>query len=334
MSKIYLEDFHFQPRRDTAENWNKDNPILHDGEFGVVTDSTDENWLKVGDGVTPWKQLPFKKGPKGDTGAKGDKGDAFTYSDFTAEQLAALKGEKGDKGEQGNKGDKGDTGATGAKGEKGDKGETGATGAKGEKGDKGDPGEDAATDQVYSPTSENAQSGKAVAEAVAANKVTVDTALSSTSTNPVQNKVVKKGIDSAIEKYIPVVLDTDSVGSNINILTNSVSVKSNDLLWFRIFPGLFGITGTITVDTIASGASFTIMNPPSFAPVSWELSTILFSLINAVDDKAADNGIIAASNAVITEDDELKFTLHCALEGNATGTELHLFAIICNAIEL
>ena len=145
MSKIYLEYFHFQPRRDTAENWNKDNPILCDGEFGVVTDSTDENWLKIGDGVTPWKQLPFKKGPKGDTGAKGDKGGAFTYSDFTAEQLAALKGEKGDKG---------------------DKGDTGAVGAKGEKGDKGDPGKDAATDRAYSPTSENAQSGKAVAEAV------------------------------------------------------------------------------------------------------------------------------------------------------------------------
>ena len=153
MSKIYLEDFHFQPRRDTAENWNKDNPILCDGEFGVVTDSADENWLKVGDGVTPWKQLPFKKGPKGDTGVKGDKGDAFTYSDFTAEQLAALKGEKGDKGEQGNKGDKGDTGAVGAKGDKGDK---------------GDPGKDAVTDRAYSPTSENAQSGKAVAEALKA----------------------------------------------------------------------------------------------------------------------------------------------------------------------
>lgn len=35
---------------------------------------------------------------------------------------------------------------------------------KGEKGDKGDP---AVTDQTYNPTSENAQSGKAVAEAVA-----------------------------------------------------------------------------------------------------------------------------------------------------------------------
>lgn len=34
------------------------------------------------------------------------------------------------------------------------------------KGDKGDPGKDAITDQIYNPESENAQSGKAVAEAV------------------------------------------------------------------------------------------------------------------------------------------------------------------------
>lgn len=125
MSKIYLEEFHFQARRDTAANWNTNNPVLCDGEFGIVTDSDNENWLKVGDGVTPWKQLPFKKGPtgakgdkgdKGDTGAtgakgeqgnkgdkgdKGDRGDAFTYSDFTEEQLAGLKGEKGDKGDIG-----------------------------------------------------------------------------------------------------------------------------------------------------------------------------------------------------------------------------------------
>ena len=125
MSKIYLENFHFQARRDTAENWNKNNPILCGGEFGIITDSTDENWLKVGDGVTPWKLLSFRKGPKGNTGAKGDKGDqgvqgnkgdkgdkgekgdkgdkgdAFTYSDFTAEQLAGLKGDKGEKGDAG-----------------------------------------------------------------------------------------------------------------------------------------------------------------------------------------------------------------------------------------
>ena len=39
-------------------------------------------------------------------------------------------------------------------------------GEKGEKGDKGDAGKDAVTDQTYDPTSENAQSGIAVAQAI------------------------------------------------------------------------------------------------------------------------------------------------------------------------
>lgn len=42
----------------------------------------------------------------------------------------------------------------------------GATGEQGEKGEKGDAGKDAVTDQTYNEKSENAQSGKAVAEAL------------------------------------------------------------------------------------------------------------------------------------------------------------------------
>ena len=87
-------------------------------------------------------------GPKGDI---GEKGDPFRYEDFTAEQLAELKGEKGDKG------DKGDQGL------------------QGEKGDKGEPGEITNIDQTYSPTSENAQSGTAVAEAISGISVTSET---------------------------------------------------------------------------------------------------------------------------------------------------------------
>lgn len=182
MSKIYLEVFHFQARRDTAKNWNTSNPILCDGEFGIVTDSVDENWLKVGDGATPWELLPFKKGPKGN---KGDKGDPFVYSDFTDEQLALLKGAKGDTGNtgprglQGEKGDTGATGATGAKGDKGDKGDAftyedftaeqlaalkGAKGDKGEKGDKGDTG-DVNTLQMNTACA-NALKGNATGQAV------------------------------------------------------------------------------------------------------------------------------------------------------------------------
>ena len=178
MSKIFIKDFIFQPARKTLAEWQSENPVLRDGEFGVVSDGTETEWLKVGDGVTAWNSLPYKKGPKGeqgvqgekgekgDTGAtgaqgpqgiqgekgdKGDKGDAFTYADFTPEQLAGLKGEKGDKG------DKGDTGATGPQGPQGPKGDTGP---------QGPPGETPETDQTYNPTSANAQSGIAVAQAI------------------------------------------------------------------------------------------------------------------------------------------------------------------------
>lgn len=102
-------------RNDTLDNWKNENPILEDGEAGLVSDVNEEEWCKIGDGKTPWKDLPWKKGPK------GDKGDPFVYEDFTAEQLANLKGEKGDT---------------------------------------------PSIEQFYNPESENAQSGKAVSEAI------------------------------------------------------------------------------------------------------------------------------------------------------------------------
>lgn len=45
-------------RRDTADGWAAANPILLDGELGIVTD--DKNLYKIGDGVTPWNGLPFR----------------------------------------------------------------------------------------------------------------------------------------------------------------------------------------------------------------------------------------------------------------------------------
>lgn len=62
----------------------------------------------------------------------------------------------------------------GAKGDKGDRGATGATGPQGPQGPRGEQG----------PSGAN---------------LTVDTALSSTSTNPVQNKVIKKYVDDGVD---------------------------------------------------------------------------------------------------------------------------------------
>lgn len=49
----------FQLRRGTKAVWEKNNPILASGEPGFVID---KNLLKIGDGVTPWNQLPYIAG--------------------------------------------------------------------------------------------------------------------------------------------------------------------------------------------------------------------------------------------------------------------------------
>ena len=96
------------------------------------------------------------QGEKGDKGERGEKGDPFTYADFTAEQLADLKGENGKDGMDGYTPQKGVDYFT-----KEDIEELNIPNV----------------DQGYNPDSENAQSGKAVAEAVnpIRQTITVDT---------------------------------------------------------------------------------------------------------------------------------------------------------------
>ena len=118
--------------------------------------------------------------------------------------MAALKGEKGDKGEQGNKGDKGDTGTVGAKGDKGDK---------------GDPGKDAATDQAYSPTSENAQSGKAVAEALKAERTYANNSFSGALRGSASGEAVRLTDVSPIEHEIKIKLTAESNHSDFSGVT-------------------------------------------------------------------------------------------------------------------
>lgn len=47
-----------QQRRDTTAQWAAKNPVLLDGELGLVTDNP--NSYKVGDGVTAWNDLPLR----------------------------------------------------------------------------------------------------------------------------------------------------------------------------------------------------------------------------------------------------------------------------------
>jgi hypothetical protein len=49
----------FKLKRGTAARWAEVNPILEQGEPGFVYDS---NRLKIGDGITPWNDLPYIEG--------------------------------------------------------------------------------------------------------------------------------------------------------------------------------------------------------------------------------------------------------------------------------
>lgn len=46
-----------QHARDTLANWQSENPVLLEGEIGLVTDQP--GLWKWGDGVTPWNNLPW-----------------------------------------------------------------------------------------------------------------------------------------------------------------------------------------------------------------------------------------------------------------------------------
>lgn len=49
----------FRLKRGTAARWAEVNPILDQGEPGFVYDA---NRLKIGDGKTPWNDLPYIEG--------------------------------------------------------------------------------------------------------------------------------------------------------------------------------------------------------------------------------------------------------------------------------
>ncbi len=141
----------WQIRRDTINNWTNANPILAEGEFGCEIESlnTTELKIKIGDGITPWNNLPYTlKGLQGEDGKSAydvwiEQGNVGTETDF----LNSLIGPQGIQGVQGEKGDTGDVGLQGAQGDtgpQGEKGDEGSQGIQGEKGDTGDDGNDGA----------------------------------------------------------------------------------------------------------------------------------------------------------------------------------------------
>ena len=78
-----------QFRRDTAENWKKYNPVLMEGEMGLVTNNP--NQYKIGDGTNNWNDLPLR----GYTGTisqeLGDDENAVVSQKAITEKLTELE---------------------------------------------------------------------------------------------------------------------------------------------------------------------------------------------------------------------------------------------------
>ena len=62
MAQTTVRNMRILTRRDTESNWTDFNPVLLIGEMGYETDA---RGLKFGDGVTPWRQLPYFMGWEG-----------------------------------------------------------------------------------------------------------------------------------------------------------------------------------------------------------------------------------------------------------------------------
>lgn len=142
------------------------------GEPFRYSDFTEEQLknLKGEQGIKGVKGEKGDKGVRGETGLQGPKGANGTNG------LNGIDGKDGEKGERGEKGEKGEQGIQGIQGLKGDKGADGYTPQKGV--DYFTPEDIAglnipAVDQKFNPSSENAQSGKAVAEAVSPTRQTI-----------------------------------------------------------------------------------------------------------------------------------------------------------------
>lgn len=195
----------------------------------------------VGEGLPEIPDITVIQGEKGDKGDDGlsayeiwlSLGNSGTEADF----IASLKGEQG---LQGLRGEKGETGLTGEKGDKGDKGDTGERGEKGDTGQNGDNGADG-----FSPIIEIAESTENAYKLRITDKsgsfetpnlkgrdgssgesssVTVDSELSGTSENPVQNKVISGEI-LALQNQI----------SNLNDLISSIQTGGGSLQITTLF---------------------------------------------------------------------------------------------------
>lgn len=60
-------------KRDALENWQSVDPVLLEGELGIDTDT---RGIRIGDGITPWNQIPDVGGDSSNHICNIDCGDS------------------------------------------------------------------------------------------------------------------------------------------------------------------------------------------------------------------------------------------------------------------
>lgn len=80
-----------QIRHDIASNWTTRNPVLGSGEYGLEVNTF---LIKIGDGVTPWNDLPYLN-KLNETYFKQNDDGTITFSDSFMNTIATLEAAAG-----------------------------------------------------------------------------------------------------------------------------------------------------------------------------------------------------------------------------------------------
>lgn len=318
-------------KRDTEANWKSKNPVLLDGEIIIVTTTSGDTRFKVGDGKKTYNQLPFQDQKTRDLIPSVDSSLSSTSTNPVQNKIIKTElDKKADNTALDGKLDK--TGGT-LTGNLTGKYITGTWLQTTESTDLGRaPGKIAVLDdsgwvyyrtpaEIKSDIGANAvvttssnglmsASDKSKLDGIAtgATKITVDTALSNTSTNPVQNKIV----NSAINNLNTLVGDTAVSTQITNAVANKVDKVSGK--------GLSANDYTTTEKNKLAGISENAeVNQNAFSNVVVGSTTI------SADSKTDTLTLVAGSNVTLTPDstnDKITITAKDTTYSASTSTPL------------
>lgn len=299
-----------------AINIGREPSVLHgiDGVSPIATVTQTETGATISitdrDGTTTADILNGEQGPKGDKGDKGDQGEQGIQG------IQGIQGEKGDRGPQGEQGEQGPRGERGLQGIKGDKGDKGDKGAKGDKGDtgaqgetgpqgpqglqgpqgeKGDPGTNGTNGaDGFSPTATVTKSGGTATITItdkngtttaqisdgAGASITVDDELSSSSTNPVQNKTINSALNAKADSSDIPTKTSDLANDGAD--STSTYVESDELATVATTGDYDDLTNKPTIPTagtITSGSTGYATGGDVYTAIG-NIETILSTLNN------------------------------------------------------